>query len=102
MQITVIDRKHTGLTAGDLKAGDVFVRNANDRRPLPARRAYLVLWPHTRLEQIKQYKSTSKDILCVQLHTGRLDSVDSSQAVLQLDAQDVQLCVIQEEKPCRE
>ena len=72
------------LMAGDLSGGDVFVRDAVKDRPMSSRARYLVLWGHTRLADLKKYKSTSKAVVIVDLRTGRLDSVDKEQPVLRL------------------
>ena len=91
MQIIPIEKRDTRLTAGDLEAGDVFIRDASRTRKIGQRMAQIVLWPHTRFEHLKQYQSTKKDVICVYLHNGKISSVDISQPVLQLDADNLRL-----------
>ena len=93
MQITAIHAQQPGPTAGELQAGDVFIRNARHGRPLRDRKSYIVLWPHTRFADIRQYASTSKEIICVSLHNGRLVSFDADQPVLQLEADNLELSI---------
>lgn len=91
MKIIPIDKSKARTTAGDLEAGDVFLRDECPRADLKSRRAHIVLWPHTRFQHLKQYQSTRKEVICVYLHNGKITSVDKCQSVLQLDADNVRL-----------
>ncbi len=97
MNIKPIDRSETGLTAGQLKAGDVFVLNAQRHRILAERRSYLVMWPHTRLAGLTHFRSTSKPVVCVQLHNGKFNSFNKDQQVLQLDDDEIELAIKEEQ-----
>jgi len=91
MKITAIDPRQTRNTAGQLKGGDIFVRDADRVRPLSSRSTYLVLWKHSRLDDLKKYSSTSKEVVCVLMSNGKLTSVNASQPILELEAGDLEL-----------
>ena len=95
MNITPTQERSEWLTAGQLKPGDVFIRNASHNpKNMSLRQVYLVLWPHTRFECLKRYTSTKKAIICVTPHNGKITSVDKCQRVIQLDARGIELPVM--------
>lgn len=84
MDITVEDPSWHGVTVGDLDAGDAFVVNQLKTTPLASRVVYMVMHPHTRWERLREYQSTSKEVICVNLRNGKLTSYDRSHPVLPL------------------
>ena len=82
MQYTFFDEQEKDCpTLGQLKPGDFFVRNANKDRPIPSRRVYMKLHPHSRLNS---FTEGGNKIACAAIHNGRLNKMEFNQPVLKI------------------
>jgi len=91
MKITPVDKRNIYGTAGSLKPGDVFIRDASQIKEVGNRESYLVLYQHSRLAVLKHYQSTRHEVVCVQVSNGKLSSVTHDQRVLKLNTDNLRL-----------